>query len=102
MGSYYALELVSGEKRQSFFSNKGLPPSELMTLFRPSDRAYPSFPSGAEDDDEPYVPCHAYQVPVPRLVERLEIMGFTVPAVKRDVEHSLKAELRDLDRRIEE
>ena len=101
MGSYYALEFVSGETRQLFFSNKGLPPSELMTLFRPCDRAYPSFPSGAEDDDEPYIPCHAYQVPVPRLVERLEIMGFTVASVKRDLDRHLKAELRELDRRIE-
>jgi hypothetical protein len=101
MGSHYALEFVSGEKRQLFFSDKGLPPSELMTLFRPCDRAYPSFPGGAEDDDEPYIPCHAYQVPVPRLIERLEIMGFTIPSVQRDLERCLKAELRELDRRIE-
>lgn len=101
MGSYYALEFVLGEVRQLFFSNKGLPPSELMTLFRPCDRAYPSFPSGAEDDGQPYVPCHAYQVPVPRLIERLEIMGFTIPSVKRDLERCIRAELRELDRRIE-
>jgi len=96
------LELVSGETRQLFLSNKGLPSSELMTLFRPCDRAYPSFPSGAEDDEEPYIPCHAYQVPVPRLLEAIGNHGFsTVASVKRDLDRSLKAELRELDRRIE-
>jgi hypothetical protein len=42
MGNYYALELFSGVKRQIFLSEKGLPPSELLTVFRPCDRAYPS------------------------------------------------------------
>ena len=32
MGNYYALELFSGDKRQIFFSEKGLPPSEFLTV----------------------------------------------------------------------
>jgi hypothetical protein len=72
-----------------------------MTVFRPNDRAYPEFPSGIEDDEYPYIPSHAYQVPVPKLIERLEIMGFTIGAVRRDLESSLKAELLNLDRREE-
>lgn len=96
MGSYYALEF----NREIIFSEKGLPPSALMTLFRPSDRAYPEFPSGGEDDYAPYIPSHAYQVPVPKLIERLEIMGFTLAAVKRDLERCIEAEVLELDRRI--
>ena len=97
MGSYYALEF----NREIIFSEKGLPPPALMTLFRPTDRAYPEFPSGGEDDYGPYVPSHAYQVPVPKLIERLEIMGFTLAAVKRDLDRCIKAEILELDRRIE-
>jgi hypothetical protein len=78
------------------------PPSEFLTLFRPCDRAYPSFPSGFEDSDEPYIPSHAYLVTVPRLVERLEVMGFTFPALKSDVKSCLKADLAELVRQIEE
>ena len=72
-----------------------------MTLFTANDRAFPSFPSGIEDDPEPYIPSHAYQVPVARLVERLEIMGFTLSAVKRDLERCIKEELLELERQIE-
>lgn len=97
MGSYYALEF----NRETVFSDKGLPPPELMTLFRPCDRAYPEFPSGFEDDDSPYIPSHAYQVPVPRLVERLEIMGFTLAAVEQDLKQCVRAEVLGFDERIE-
>lgn len=53
MGNYYALELFARDKRQIFFSEKGMPPSEFLTVFRPCDRAYPEFTSGIEDSDEP-------------------------------------------------
>jgi hypothetical protein len=102
MGTYYGLEIVAGVNRQIFFCEKGLPPTEFLTLFRPCDRAYPSFPSGFEDSDEPYIPSHAYLVPVPRLVERLEVMGFTLATLNRDVKRCLKAELAELGRRIED
>jgi len=102
MGTYYGLEIVAGIDRQIFSCEKGLPPSEFLTLFRPCDRAYPSFPSGFEDGDEPYIPSHAYLVTVPRLVERLEVMGFTLPALKSDVKSCLKADLAHLVRQIEE
>ena len=77
MGNYYALELFRGDERQIFFSEKGLPPAEFLTVFRPCDRAYPEFTSGFEDSDEPYVPSLAYVVSVPKLTERLDVMGFT-------------------------
>jgi hypothetical protein len=67
--------VVAGINRQIFFCEKGLPPSEFLTIFRPGDRACPAFPSGFEDSDEPYIPSHAYLVPVPRLVERLNVLG---------------------------
>jgi hypothetical protein len=102
MGTYYGLEIVAGIHRQIFFCEKGLPPSEFLTLFRSSDRAYPSFPSGFEDSDEPYIPSHAYLVPVPRLVERLEVMGFTLAALNCEVKRCLKSELAELARRIED
>src|SRR5205085_12403546 len=59
MGNYYALELFRGGERQIFFSEKGLPPAEFLTVFRPCDRAYPEFTSGFEDSDVPYIPSLA-------------------------------------------
>lgn len=102
MGTYYGLEIVAGIDRQIFFCEKGLPPSEFLTVFRPCDRASPAFPSGFEDSDEPYIPSHAYLVPVPRLVKRLEVMGFTLAALNADVKSCLKADLAELVRQIEE
>ncbi len=101
MGNYYALELFSGDKRQIFFSEKGLPPSEFLTVFRPCDRAYPSFPSGFEDSDDRYIPSHAYVVSVAKLTERLEVMGFTLQCLEENVKRCLKANQAELDRRIE-
>lgn len=100
MGNYYALELFSGEKRQIFFSEKGLPPSELLTVFRSCDRAYPSFPSGFEGSDDRYIPSHAYVVSVANLTERLEVMGFTHQSLEENVNHCLKANQVELDQRI--
>jgi HEPN/Toprim N-terminal domain 1 len=101
MGNYYALELFSCVKRQIFFSEKGLPPSELLTVFRRCDRAYPSFPSGFEESDEPYIPSHAYVVSVPKLAERLEVMGFTLPRLEENVERCLKRDRTERDQQIE-
>src|SRR5580700_8206971 len=101
MGNYYALELFPGDKRQIFFSEKGLPPSEFLTVFRPCDRAYPSFTSGIEDSDEPYIPSLAYVVSVPKLTERLEVMGFTRQRLEEHVQRRLNADQKDLDGRIE-
>jgi len=101
MGNYYALELFSGDKRQIFFSEKGLPPSEFLTVFRPCDRAYPSFTSGIEDSDEPYIPSLAYVVSVPKLTERLDVMGFTRQRLEEHVQRRLNADQKDLDGRIE-
>jgi HEPN superfamily Toprim-like protein len=101
MGNYYALELFSGDKRQIFFSEKGLPPSEFLTVFRPCDRAYPSFPSGVEDSDDRYIPSHAYVVSVAKLTERLEVMGFTLQRLEENVKRCLKADRTELDHRIE-
>jgi hypothetical protein len=101
MGNYYALELFSGDKRQIFFSEKGLPPSEFLTVFRPCDRAYPSFPSGVEDSDDRYIPSHAYVVSVAKLTERLEVMGFTVQRLEENVKRCLKADQTELDQRDE-
>jgi hypothetical protein len=100
MGNYYALELFSGDERQIFFSEKGLPPAEFLTVFRPCDRAYPEFTSGFEDSDEPYIPSLAYVLSVPRLTERLEVMGFTVPRLEENLERCLKTNRAELDRRI--
>jgi hypothetical protein len=41
-------------------------------------------------------------VPLPLLIERLEVMGFTLVALKRDVKSWLKADVEVLDRQIEE
>jgi hypothetical protein len=101
MGNYYALELFSGVKRQIFFSEKGLPPSQFLTVFRPCDRAYPNFPSGFEDSDDPNIPSHAYVVSVPRMTERLEVMGFTLPRLKENVKRCLQTDRTELDQRIE-
>ena len=101
MGNYYALELFSGDKRQIFFSEKGLPPSEFLTVFRTCDRAYPSFPSGVEDSDDRYIPSHAYVVSVAKLTERLEVMGFTLQRLEENVKRCLKADRTELDHRIE-
>src|SRR2546421_8392240 len=101
MGNYYALELFSGDKRQILFCEKGLPPSEFLTVFRPCDRAYPSFPSGFEDSDDRYVPSLAYVVSVPKLTERLDVMGFTRQRLEEHVQRCLKADQKDLDERIE-
>ena len=100
-GNYYALELFSGDKRQIFFSEKGLPPSEFLTVFRPCDRAYPSFTSGFEDSDEPYIPSLAYVVSVPKMTERLDVMGFTLQGLEEHVKQRLKADQTEIDGRIE-
>lgn len=101
MGNYYALELFSGDKRQIFFSEKGLPPSDFLTVFRPCDRAYPSFQSGFEDSDEPYIPSLAYVVSVAKMIERLDVMGFTLQRLEEHVKRCLKADQAELDGRIE-
>lgn len=101
MGNSYALELFSRDKRQIFFSEKGLPPSEFLTVFRPCDRAYSSFPSGFEDSDDRYIPSHAYVVSVAQLTQRLEVMGFTLQCLEENVKRCLKANQAELDRRIE-
>lgn len=100
MGNYYALELFRGDERQIIFSEKGLPPSEFMTVFRPCDRAYPEFTSGFEDSDEPYIPSLAYVLPVPKLTERLDIMGFTLQRLEEHVKERLSADKAELDGRI--
>lgn len=100
MGSYYGLELFRGDERQIFFSEKGLPPTEFLTVFRPRDRAYPSFSSGSEDSDEPYIPSLAYVISVPSLAERLDVMGFTRHRLEEHVQRRLKADQKDLDERI--
>jgi len=33
MGTYYGLEIVAGIDRQIFFCEKGIPPTEFLTLF---------------------------------------------------------------------
>lgn len=63
---------------------------------------YPSFPSGFDDSDEPYIPSHAYLVPVPRLVERMEVMGFILAALNSDVKSCVKADFAEVVRQIEE
>src|ERR1043165_4002780 len=101
MGNYYALELFRGDERQIFFSEKGLPPSEFMTVFRSSDRAYPEFTSGFEDDDVPYIPSLAYVLSVPKLTERLDVMGFTLQRLEEHVKERIEADKSELDGRIE-
>jgi hypothetical protein len=101
MGNYYALELFRGDERQIFFSEKGLPPSEFLTVFRPCDRASPEFTSGFEDSDVPYIPSLAYVLSVPKLTERLDVMGITLQRLEEHVKECLEADKTELDGRIE-
>lgn len=102
MGLYYSLHFVSESDNQIILCEKGLPPPALMTAFRPSDRLLADIPSPVEDEAVFYIPEHKYCVAVPKLIERLEVMGFTIPAVKRDLQQCLKGLLDDLGRQIEE
>lgn len=101
MGNYYALELFRGDERQIFFSEKGLPPAEFLTVFRPCDRAYPEFASGFEDSDVPYIPSLAYVLSVTKLTERLDVMGFTLQQLEEHVKERLEADKTEIDGRIE-
>src|SRR5260370_38862787 len=79
----------------------GLTYIDMLTVFRPEDRGNLIFPIGFEASCEPYIPSHAYVVSVPKVTERLEVMGFTLPRLEENVKRCLKTDRTELDQRIE-